>query len=188
MSTSTTAGGFEAVLARAASGDGRAFEELVEPLVPRLRGYLRGIGRDETDDLLDDVLLAVFANLGRFEGADGAFRSWVFAIAHNRAVDHHRRRRRRPAPVDPADCEPARGWEPSAESAAVDHVAEQELLEVLAYLAPAQRQALLLRTVADLSIEQTAAVIGRSPGAVKLLQHRAVTALRRRIRGVDDEA
>jgi RNA polymerase sigma-70 factor (ECF subfamily) len=52
---------------------------------------------------------------------------------------------------------------------------------MLADLVPAQRQVLLLRLVADLSIEQTAAVLGRSTGAVKALQHRAIEAARRRI-------
>lgn len=181
---------FDALLARARGGDGRAFEALVGPLVGRLRGYLRGIGRDETDDLLDDVLLAVFTNLDRFTGTETTFRSWVFAIAHNRAVDHHRRRARRPAPVEVTErldvALPAR---PSAERLALDRVAEQEMLEVLASLPAAQRQVLLLRTVADLSVEQTAAAIGRSVGAVKLLQHRAVTTLRRRLtKPGDDDA
>ena len=109
----------------------------------------------------------------------------MFAIAHNRAIDHHRRRQHRPEPVDPATCEPP-SWHPSAESLAIDRVVQQEPFEVLATLAPAQRQALLLRTVADLSVEQTAAVMERSTGAVKLLQHRAVRALRRRIQGISD--
>lgn len=182
---------FELLVERAAAGDDRAFEALIGPLVPSLRGYLRGLGRDQTEDLLDDVLLAVFTNLGRFRGAEESLRSWVFAIAHNRAVDHHRRRRRR-AEIDGELAAAAAGRPDlrtiaSAEQFAIDRVAEQEMLEVLATLPPAQRQVLLLRTVADLSVEQTAVAMGRSAGAVKLLQHRAVTSLRRRLAPVTDE-
>ncbi len=187
MHSRLATGGFDGVVARAASGDNDAFAQLVEPLIPRLRGYLRGIGRDETDDLLDDVLLAVFRHLGAFRGDEASFRSWVFAIAHNQGVDHHRRRARRPEPVDPTGYEPpAPRSSTTAESLALDRVAEQEMLEVLAALPAAQRQVLLLRTVADLSVQQTAEVMGRSEGAVKLLQHRAVASLRRRIQGADD--
>jgi RNA polymerase sigma-70 factor (ECF subfamily) len=182
---------FDALVAHAADGDDRAFEQLIGPLIPSLRGYLRGIGRDETEDLLDDVLLAVFTNLARFRGGEESLRSWVFAIAHNRAVDHHRRRRRR-AEIDgelavAAAARPELRTVASAEQFALDHVAEAEMLEVLAALPPAQRQVLLLRTVADLSVEQTAAVMGRSNGAVKLLQHRAVTSLRRRLAPVEHD-
>lgn len=54
-----------------------------------------------------------------------------------------------------------------------------EVARLLAELTPDQRSVLALRVVADLSVEETAAALGKTPGAVRVLQHRAITALRR---------
>ena len=171
---------FSAALAAAAApGPGRsdAFEHLLRPLLFPLVRYLRAQVGDATDDLVDEVLLAVWEHLGRFHGYESQFRSWVFAIAHNRVVDHHRRRRE----DQPLDRVATHRAADDTESEAIARVGVGELDRVLAALAPAQRQVLLLRAVADLSIEQTAAVLGRSAGAVKALQHRAIEAARLKI-------
>jgi RNA polymerase sigma-70 factor (ECF subfamily) len=175
--------GFDALVRRARDADERAFAMLVEPLVPKLRGYLRGIGRDEVDDLLDEVLFTVYRRLDRFTGDEQGFRGWVFAIAHNTAIDHYRRRRRRPEPVDTSDPRylAMAGTQRGADDVIADQVLEQRLLDVLSRLPAAQRQVLLLRTVADLGVEETAAAVGRSPGAVRVLQHRALASVRRLI-------
>lgn len=176
--TSPAPTAFDSLLDAAVGGDERAFAALVEPLLPRLDGYLRAQAREAAEDLRSDVLLAIHAGLPRFAGTEGQFRSWAFTIAHHRIVDHRRRLRPTVAldemregqvPSDPS----------SAESLAVANQRLEELCAVLEALPESQRQVLLLRTVADLSIEQTAAAVGRSTGAVKLLQHRAVRSLRR---------
>lgn len=156
-----------------------AFEHLLRPLLFPVRRYLRAQVGNAADDLIDEVLLAVWEHLDRFRGTEGQFRSWVFTIAHNQVVDHHRRRRDE-QPLDGVLAHPAAD---DTETEALARVSEGELRSVLAQLAPAQRQVLLLRLVSDLSIEQTAAVLGRSTGAVKALQHRAIEAARRRITG-----
>jgi RNA polymerase sigma-70 factor (ECF subfamily) len=156
--------------------------------VPKLRGYLRAIGQDEVDDLLDDVLFTVYRRLDRFEGGEAGFRSWVFTIAHIVAVDHYRRRRRRPEPVDTSDPRymAVLGVLQGVDAIVTDQVLEHRLQEVLDRLPDKQREVLLLRTVADLSVEQTATVIGRNPGAVRVLYHRALASVRRRIEPVEE--
>ena len=98
-------------------------------------------GRDAADDLIDEVLLAVWEHLDRFRGTEGQFRSWVFTIAHNQTVDHHRRRR----DEQPLDGVLAHRAADDTETEALARVSEGELRSVLAKLAPAQRQVLLLR-------------------------------------------
>ena len=171
---------FAAALSTAAKpGPGRsgAFERLVRPLLSPLRRYLRAQVGDTADDLVDEVLLAAYEHLDRFHGTEAHFRSWIFTIAHHQVVDQHRRRRAE----QPLDRTGSRRAADDTEAEALSHVAEGELRRRLADLAPAQRQVLLLRLVADLSIEQTAAVLGRSSGAVKALQHRAIEAARQKI-------
>jgi RNA polymerase sigma factor (sigma-70 family) len=155
----------------------QAFEHLLRPLLFPVRRYLRAQVGDAADDLIDEVLLSAWEHLPRFRGTEGQFRSWIFTIAHNQIVDHRRRRREE----QPLELVAARRAADNTEEEALSRVAEGELRRVLADLAPAQRQVLLLRLVSDLSIEQTAALLGRSTGAVKALQHRAIETARQRI-------
>lgn len=170
---------FGALLEAAAGGHNASFEALVGPILPRLRGYMRAQAGDDGEDLVGDVLLRVFRGLGGFSGGESELRSWLFTIAHHRLVDH-RRHRRRDEPLD-SDAA-ARIYGGDAEQDAMDNLVESDLWQVLGLLAPAQRQALLLRVVAGLSVEETAAVMGKKPGAVRVLQHRALESVRKRIR------
>jgi RNA polymerase sigma factor (sigma-70 family) len=163
-------------------GRSEAFEHVLRPLLFPLRRYLRAQVGDAADDLVDEVLLAAWEHLGRFRGSEAQFRSWIFTIAHHQVVDEHRRRREE-LPLDRVSSRRARD---DTEAEAISRVAEGELRRLLADLAPAQRQVLLLRLVADLSIEQTAAVLGRSSGAVKALQHRAIEAARLKIQAASE--
>ncbi len=175
---------FSEQLRLAAAGDDAAFESLVGPLLGRLEGYLRAQAGPAADDLRSDVLLALFQSLGRFHGDESGFRSWVFTIAHHRIVDH-RRRSRVHETLEHVGQIPSAGPLPDDEAVARRGV--EELQAILESLPGAQRQVLLLRTVADLSVEQTADAIGKSIGAVKLLQHRAVVTLRRRLERRESE-
>jgi RNA polymerase sigma-70 factor (ECF subfamily) len=173
-----------AAAARPGPGQSVAFEHLLRPLLFPVRRYLHAQARDAADDLVDDVLLRVLEHLHRFEGTEAEFRSWVFTIAHHRLVDHHRRRRET-LPLDRVESWPATD---DPETEAIVRATAHELRGALAALAPSQREVLLLRTIDDLSIEQTAARLGRSPGAVKALQHRAIEAVRLRIQATARDA
>lgn len=172
-------GGFSGLLSRAADGGDAAFEDLVAPMLARLRGYLRAQVGNDGEDLLGDVLLRVYRGLPGFSGTEAQFRSWVFTIAHHRIVDHRRRFRRTETLEQPAAWRLPGG---DAEKEAVDRLAERDLARVLKLLPKAQREALVLRVVADLSVEQVAEVMGKSPGAVKVLHHRALESVRKKIR------
>ncbi len=71
-------------------------ERVYRSYAPSVRGYLRGQGVAEADDLLSEVFLQVTRSLPLFEGADEELRPWIFAIARNRVIDAHRRRAVRP--------------------------------------------------------------------------------------------
>src|SRR5947209_2321600 len=164
----------------ARDGQAWALTEIWQRHAPAVTGYLRGRGASEPDDMTSEVFLAVFERLARFHGDDEALRSFVFTIAHHKMVDDVRRRSRRgdTAAYDP-QTDPR--VEASAETEAMTSLGDQQVDALLSTLSPDQREVVLLRVVADLSLEQTAAVLGKRVGAVKALQHRALASLRRLI-------
>lgn len=173
---------FAQVLAHAQEGSPPACQWIYESLAGRVAGYLRLHGSREPDDLTSEVFLKVFDHLRDFEGDEPGFRSWVFTIAHRLLIDEHRRQSRRPQTVELSIpvTESVPGG--NAETDAFEAIADQRVTAVLDDLAPEQREVLSLRIVGDLTIDQIAEVLGKSPGAVKSLQHRGVAALRRRLR------
>jgi RNA polymerase sigma factor (sigma-70 family) len=174
---------FPEVLAAAQAGSAWAYRRLFEWLGRPVAGYLRGQGCDDPDGLANDVFLRAFTNLRGFRGDEDRFRSWVFAIAHNRLVDDRRRRSRRPV-VEDHPVEEHTAWD-DTEAAALSRLGGERVRRLLDQLSPDQRDVLLLRIVADLTVEQVATTMGKTPGAVKQLQRRALGTLRHRL---DEEA
>jgi RNA polymerase sigma-70 factor (ECF subfamily) len=135
-------------------------------------GYLRANGAAEPEDLLGEVFLQVARDGARFRQPDDpeAVRRWVFTIARNRIIDDARRRRRRPQIAGQEV--PDRAAPPPPEDLDV------ALLAALGTLTDDQREVVTLRFVAGLSLETVAQLTRRRVGAVKALQHRALTNLR----------
>lgn len=145
-----------------------------------MAGYLRLQGAREPEDLTSEVFLGVFTGLSRFAGEEPAFRSWVFTIAHRRLTDERRRRGRQPQIGGELYTLSERvAGDVEAEALAV--LGESWVLDVCNQLVPDQRSVLLLRILADMTIDQVAAVLGRSPGAVKQLQRRGLLAVRKQL-------
>lgn len=174
---------FDQVLAAARTGAGWAAERLWRALAPAVAGYLRVQGAAEPEDLASEVFIGVFRNLSTFDGDEARFRAWVFTIAHRRLQDDRRRSSRRPPPSTlPHAAAGVRGREPTAASAehdALRRLGADGVRRVCDHLAPDQRDVLVLRLLGGLTIDEVATTVGKSPGAVKALQHRAVAALRK---------
>jgi RNA polymerase sigma-70 factor (ECF subfamily) len=171
---------FDDVLAAAQTGAAWAFEVLYRDLSPVVTGYLRLHGAAEPDDLASETFLGVFTGLAAFHGDEAALRSWVFTIAHRRLIDDWRRRSRRPQLTDDAgDLTVHPGGD--AEDDALVRVGTADVHRMCSGLPDDQRSVLLLRVLADLTVEQVAQVMGRSVGAVKALQRRGLRTLRDRL-------
>ena len=137
------------------------------------------LGAHDVDDLTCEVLLEVFRRTGSFQGSEANFRSWVFTVAHSRLIDERRRRGRRPScvPIDGDFDRPTSDCPTETEAMRSFEVADIEA--VCAQLPADQRSVVLLRIIGELSIEQVAEVLGKSPGAVKQLQRRGFESARK---------
>ncbi|TFV63874.1 UNVERIFIED_ORG: sigma-70 family RNA polymerase sigma factor [Bacillus sp. AZ43] len=168
---------FDDVLAAAQAGAAWAFERLYRDLSPAVTGYLRLHGAAEPDDLASETFLGVFTGLAGFRGDEEALRAWVFTIAHRRLVDDWRRRGRRPQAADhPEGLAVLPGGD--VEDDALARIGAGSVHELCARLPEDQRAVVLLRILADLTVEQVARVMGRSVASVKALQRRGLRALR----------
>lgn len=171
---------FDSILVAAQVGAGWARTRLYESVAPAVAGYVRAQGVAEPEDVTSDVFVAVLSRLAAFQGDEQMFRSWVFTIAYRRVVDEWRARGRREAHVPP---QAAALNALAAEDAALARLGDERVGALLATLTPDQRQVIALRVIADLSLEQVAHLMDKPVGAVKALQHRGLSSLRRTVAG-----
>jgi len=162
------------VLAAAKTGAEWAWDRLYSDLAGAVTGYLTTRGASDPEDLAGETFLQVARNIHGFDGSEGAFRSWVFVIAHRRLIDYRRANGRRPNSFV-LDVDPEGG---NVESEAVERLTTSELVTAFKVLTEEQREVLSLRVIADLTLEETAEVVGKSVGAVKGLQRRALETMR----------
>ncbi len=172
------------LLQRAKAGDTAAFQALYECYARALFTFFLGYTADErlAEELVNDTFVRVWQALGRYR-EEGHFRAWLFRIARNLAADQYRRRKRRPEEV-PLKEEIAPSSAALAQNAMEDIARQERLDEVhaaLQHLRPDYRTVLLLRFIEGLSVRETAHAMRRSEGAVRVLQLRALKALRQHL-------
>ena len=166
--------GLSAALADARRGDEQAISVLYRAINPTLLRYLRHHAGPIAEDLASEVWMAIAPRLAEFTGDIDELRALMFTVARRRAVDHHRRERRRPATVafDEAFDRAAQG---ETADLAVARLTAQGAVETLVrHLSEEQAEIVLLRVLADLDVAHVAAIVGKSKGAVRVAQHRAL--------------
>jgi RNA polymerase sigma factor (sigma-70 family) len=180
-------GSLVALVVAAKAGCSASFERLYHMLAGQVASYLRWHRATDPDGLTNDVFAQVHHNLGRFEGDEQGFRSWLFTIAHHRMIDDRRRASREiPVQGDGGADESQRCGDVEEDAfAAMSH---HEVAALLAVLSPDQREVVLLRIVADLPVEEVARLLDKREGAVKALQHRALASLRRHLDRAEEPA
>lgn len=161
----------------AAQADRTAFGTLYRRYLDRVYGYAFYLLGDHHDaeDVTERTFLAALAAIGSFRDTGASFRSWLFRIAHNQVANALRSRSRRPtSSLDQAE-QPSGALDPAATIGAADEA--RELRRALDLLSPDRRQVLVLRFVDGLSAREIGVVLGRSDGAIRVLQHRALREL-----------
>jgi RNA polymerase sigma-70 factor (ECF subfamily) len=171
-------GGLADDLNGAIGGDEAAFARLWRSLQPALLRYLRVVVGDAAEDVASDTWLQASRDLHRFDGTPAAFRVWLFRIARHRGLDERRRAaRRREGPHEPADRDIAGGQVRDVAYDVLENSDTDWALGLIATLPPDQAEAVMLRVVAGLDVAQTAQVLGKRPGAVRVAAMRGLRRL-----------
>jgi RNA polymerase sigma-70 factor (ECF subfamily) len=168
---------FPSVLEAAQAGAEWAMAALYKDLQPSVLVYLRTKEPFEAEDVASEVWLDIAAGLRRFEGDEDAFRRWVFTIARRRLIDLRRQAGRRHTTTMSPETLARR--EPSGDTEAVVIAAmeAEEAMSMIVSLPPDQAEVVLLRLVAGFSAAEIATIMGKRPGTIRVLQHRALARL-----------
>ena len=179
--TADSAGHIRRLVERAQKRDRRALEELYLLHFERIYTYLHmSVGnRHDAEDLTNQTFIRMLESIDRFEWRKAPLSSWLFRIAHNLAIDHFRAGRRCRPEEEPDEPEETR--ESSAEEEALHAIGRKSMLDMIERLSHDQRQVLALKFVFDFSNRETASILGKTEGAVKSLQHRALASLQREL-------
>lgn len=155
-----------------------AYEALHRDLI----GYLRFRGARDPEDTLSEVFLRLARRIQSFSGAFTDLRRYAFVVAGNLLKDEARSRSRRPQVVGALeDFDLARSPVLSAEDVTLGSAVHGLIPALLGRLTPEQQHVVFLRVVADLDVGETARVVGRSRGAVKMSFSRAMSTLRHEV-------
>ncbi len=176
-----------ALVRRAVDGDAQATHDLLARVHPLALRYCRtrlnrlpGDARHFVEDLAQEVCVAVLMALPRYKDTGRPFEAFVFAIAGHKVADLQRAAMRHPGSTAvPSDEMPERPDDSLGpeERALLSDDAEWAK-KLLANLPENQRELLVLRVAVGLTAEETGQMLGMSPGAVRVAQHRALSRLR----------
>ncbi|HET6793669.1 MAG TPA: sigma-70 family RNA polymerase sigma factor [Acidimicrobiales bacterium] len=166
----------EPLVRRARAGDADAWEALYRQLYPRLVAYARrGLDEDRARDAVGEAMARAVAAIKRFEWEGAGFEAWLFSILRHVVADGHRRTAR--------ENRLARGARDRVDDEATDRLISDDegrsLRAAFSRLGTSDQELLHLRVVSGLSSEETAALLGKRPGAVRMAQARALERLRR---------
>ncbi|MEU3221799.1 sigma-70 family RNA polymerase sigma factor [Streptomyces sp. NPDC006976] len=175
-----------ALVHRAVEGDAQATHDLLAHVHPLALRYCRsrlsrlpGDARHFVEDLAQEVCVAVLMALPRYKDTGRPFEAFVFAIAGHKVADLQRAAMRHPGSTVPSDEMPERPDDSlGPEERALLSSDAAWAKKLLANLPENQRELLVLRVAVGLTAEETGQMLGMSPGAVRVAQHRALSRLR----------
>ena len=171
-----------ALVERACSGDRVAIEALYDDHVDRIYRFVLAKVGNQTDaeDITGEVFIRMVEALPRYQWRGVPFQAWLFQIASNQVISHYRRNSSRPStPIENMDfADPQAGPE-----GLVEHrLTLADVQTALKKLPEAQRRVIEHRFLSDMSVRETAQVLGKSENNVKVLQHKALARLQKLLR------
>lgn len=168
----------------AKQGDAEAFGQLYDHYVSGVFRfiYYRVGSQQLAEDLTSETFVRGLRAIQRFNWQGKDFGAWLTTIARNLVADHFKSSRSRLEIVSDTIPE-GKTHAPSPEQEVLALISNEMLFEAVSALPTEQRDCILMRFIQGLSIAQTAAALGRSEGAIKQLQLRAVRSLAKSVPG-----
>jgi RNA polymerase sigma-70 factor (ECF subfamily) len=166
---------------QAANLDVSAFADLYRLYAPQMLRYIssRVTGQQEAEDLTNTIFEKAFGAIGRYEPSPAQFSTWLYTIAQNTIIDHYRKRKL--PQVDDAETQLVSVTDPDEgpEANLLADERRQFLYGAVMQLTPEQRQVIGCRFFFNQPVGEVAHMMGKTEGAVKALQFRALEHLRR---------
>jgi RNA polymerase sigma-70 factor, ECF subfamily len=179
--------GLDSALQDARGGDEEAFRLLYRRFQPRLLRYVRTLVGDEAEDVASEAWLRIAKDLAAFDGDIEGFRAWTATIARHRALDHLRRRKRRPVEHPPAaELFLTLAAREDTETTALESLSTEAAMALIARLPAEQAEVIVLRVVVGLEATAVARIMGKRPGAVRTAAHRGLRRLQQLLNDLED--
>nr|WP_185034916.1 RNA polymerase sigma factor [Actinomadura coerulea] len=168
-------------LRAAQDGDEESFRMLYRDVQPRLIRFAGAIVGADAEDVTSEAWLQIARDLPAFRGDLDGFRGWTATITRHRALDHLRRKSRRPGSDLPVEELVAMAADADTELDALDGIATERALRLIADLPRDQAEAVLLRVVVGLDAKTAGTVLGKRAGAVRTAAYRGLRRLAERL-------
>ncbi len=170
----------KALVDGAQKGDQASFAALYEHFFDRIYRYVNFKLRDpvEAEDVTGEVFLKMLESIHSFKWQGFPFSSWIFRIAHNLVVDHFRRKGKRPTVYLDEVSQSVGAYSWDLDGFIDRKLTLGEVYGAMSGLTDLQREVITLRFAGELSLAETAEVVGRKANAVKALQHAGLKKLR----------
>lgn len=171
------------IVKRAKRGEAQAFGQLYDEHMPRIfRFILLKVGKKETaEDLAHEVFLSAWQNIDNYEFRGFPFSSWLYRIANNAVIDYYRTWKN----IQALETVPEELFSETTELAKeLDRGTDLKVVwNALAKLEADQQNVLIMKFVDELSNKEIAEIVGKSEGAVRVIQHRALKQLKKHVDG-----
>lgn len=170
--------GEDKIITCAVRGEASAFGSLYDHYQPHIYRFvlLKVSRREEAEDLTHQVFVSAFENIRTYENLGFPFSTWLYQIARNKVIDHYRAKKQE---IDFEEADPEIFASSDMNDLTVDAKMELErAMKAIRKLKPEYQDVVIMRFIEELSLKETAEAIGKSEGAVKLLQHRAIKELK----------
>lgn len=165
---------------RAVDGDFEAFGEIYSIYLDRIYRYVVYQVDDKmiAEDLTEETFIKAWGAIGKYKWKGQPFSAWLYRIAHNQVIDYFRTTRR---DLTLKEELPAEAAEPEQE--AEEKLRQRELIKAISYLPAQQKQVIILKFIEGLENPEIAQIMQKSQGAIRVMQMRALAALRQKLSG-----